>query len=982
MILPFERMPTPTPAQKLAIETATGPVLVIAGPGAGKTFCLIERIGHLVEQKNFRADRILAVTFTNKAAEEIAVRLSDRLGGRAHEITRGTLHSRCADILREFGGAVGAERGFGIADETYARLILRRLGVYRHSHASRLLNLFTRRRLSDAQLSRDDEQLFQEYRRYLERRNLLDFDDLIAKTRSLLREHRSITAQLAGRFDYVLVDEFQDLNPAQYAILKELAGPHRNFFAVGDEEQSIFSWTGADPSILRQFADEFGIKEPIVLDQNRRCSVQIFEAARRLLSTNEPLFAQKDITANRTSEHEVRAYSFSDDRQEAAWIIRDLRRDQQASGADWGSYALLYRTHDLGGSLESALVEAGIPCRMARGRSLRDDPVIRYVAASLRLMRDPTDPLLVEALAEILLPNALVDEIRRAQADGDREFLPTVQEMARRRQRADPDRAKLWRFTYEVQNLEGIYQMQPDLPGIVSELLSRRVGEYTNVLEEHHDVLSDPAQNPRVAELADRLSDCLAGRNDVIVPSQGGMGIAVRGLLWGGGITTASMAENPTARSESPVVVDADPLTVFKALQLLHGRELGSEFRDYVAFDLETTDQDANSCEIVEIGAVRVRDGSVVDEFHSLVRPKRAVSPEATKVHGYTERDLVQAPTFPEIWPRFREFVRSDLLVAHNGIRFDVPVLKRMAQGLPNLDTLVFYDSYPLARDLLRSSHRLPDLAHRFQIDTGRSHHALDDARTLAAVFAELGRLKRAHARKTALVNLLDWLAVGLALEPVSDPTPEWSLLRRESRIYALGRYSDVLDRYEAERSQLGDPSVPPVEELVRRLGGKKLMERLRVEKSAEQRYPETVARLEKIMQVTRGKSLEQSVESFLERLTLTTSEGVDVDPHRVNLLTLHSTKGLEFSTVYIVGVEDYQIPGYYPTVDHRIDEIEEARRLLYVGMTRAEDRLVLTCTRNRSGSASGGHRFLDEAGLETVDGIPERAGRPEVTNP
>jgi DNA helicase-2/ATP-dependent DNA helicase PcrA len=154
---------------------------------------------------------------------------------------------------------------------------------------------------------------------------------------------------------------------------------------------------------------------------------------------------------------------------------------------------------------------------------------------------------------------------------------------------------------------------------------------------------------------------------------------------------------------------------------------------------------------------------------------------------------------------------------------------------------------------------------------------------------------------------------------------------------------------------------------VIERLGGRKLMDRIRAERTPAERYPTAVARLQSLIEVSRADTLEESIQHFLERVALSTSEGVEADPHRVNLLTLHSTKGLEFSRVYIVGVEDYQIPGYYPVVDSRTEEIEEARRLLYVGTTRAKDRLVLTRTTQRRGKDSGASLFLDELELTPV---------------
>ena len=168
-----------------------GPVLVIAGPGAGKTYCLIGRVKHLIAEEGMPPARICAVTFTNKAAEEIAARLKGTLGQRAEDITRGTLHSLCVAVLREHGAAVGVGRGFGIADELYQQQVLRRLGVH-GTRRYRLLSSFGRRRLQDEPLADEDETLFLRYNAILNRRNMLDFDDFIARTTALFRDHPAV----------------------------------------------------------------------------------------------------------------------------------------------------------------------------------------------------------------------------------------------------------------------------------------------------------------------------------------------------------------------------------------------------------------------------------------------------------------------------------------------------------------------------------------------------------------------------------------------------------------------------------------------------------------------------------------------------------------------------------------------------------------------------------------------------------------------
>jgi len=415
-------------------------------------------------------------------------------------------------------------------------------------------------------------------------------------------------------------------------------------------------------------------------------------------------------------------------------------------------------------------------------------------------------------------------------------------------------------------------------------------------------------------------------------------------------------------------------LTLFKALQLLHAEDLETVLERYVTFDFETTDNDVTTCGVVEIGAARVVKGEIVDRFHTLVQPYQPISSRASAIHGYTDGDVRDAPSFAQVWPEFRAFVGDDVLIAHNGQHFDIPVLRRLAAGLAGMDSLAFYDTLPLARSLSRDSAKLEDLALRFGIDAGRAHHALDDAITLARVYRELERRRGIRARKAVLVNLLDYLGLGLALERRTG-SGERDLLFKVAKFYTLGRYSDALEFYQMERERTGLTAAPPVDEVIERLGGHALMTRLRAEPHPAQRYPAAVARLRALIDEPsppdplstkwRGGTLEESIDRLLERVALSTSEGVEVAPHRVNLLTLHSTKGLEFSRVYIVGVEDYQIPGYRESTEKRQAEIEEARRLLYVGMTRARERLVLTRVERRSGMEAGGSTFLEEMGLE-----------------
>ncbi|HKO15930.1 MAG TPA: UvrD-helicase domain-containing protein [Gemmatimonadaceae bacterium] len=961
--------PVPSDGQRAAIEAGAEPTLVLAGPGAGKTFCLIERIRHLIEALGFAPERLCAFTFTNKAAGEIETRLARTLDGRAARVKTGTIHAFCAELLREFGSRIGLEPGFGIADERYQRAVLQRLGQPPRWHGS-LLSRFTAHRFRDEPFRHaNDADVYEKYQHFLTLRRVLDFDTLLLRTAELLAD-RHVVARVRARWDCVLVDEFQDLNPVQYAVIRDLAREHEHIFAVGDDEQSIYSWAGADPRVFVHYVNDFDLTAPIYLRENRRCPREIAALARRLISRNPPIFGDhKALEPGRDTAACVRALRFPTEDAELAWVVDDLVRDRGAAGAGlrWGEYALLYRTHRIGDSAEAALLAAGLPCRLAQGRALSEDPVAGYVIAALDAIACPDD-IHQERFLEVVLPESLLDDARAKASERRRTLLEQLDDSRRTLPRDHGDCKKLNRAFYALANLQALGARHPSLAGLVAELLSHRVGEYRTVLEEHHDDLTDPASHDEVVRLAARLRAAVQERRALRVPRLGGAEIGIKGMLAEIGVRVLlgpAAGENDASdaieREEAPAL--GLPLALFKAAQLMRCGGFTNAFRDFTAVDLETTDKDLHHAEIVEIAAVRVRDGVPVGEYHSLIRPRVPIAPGAARAHGISAAEVAGAPYFEAVWPAFRGFCGSDLLVAHNGYQFDFPILERMSG-----EQLSKYDTLPLARDLHPGSAKLGDLAHHFGIDTGTQHRALDDARTLARVFLALGEAKVARSRKTALVNLLDHLGIALALCDDDGLDREGLLLRRLCRPYALGRYSDCLERYREERELADDNALPTVAQLIERLGGEQAMQRIRAVRSADQRYPVAMARLRRLLGDCTDGSLKEQIGRFLECVALSRSDGVDPERERINLLTLHSTKGLEFSRVYILGVEDAQLPGSSPTRSASTAEIEEARRLLYVGMTRAKDRLVLTCVDARNGHPTGGQRFLNEMEIQ-----PER---------
>ncbi|HEX2722190.1 MAG TPA: ATP-dependent helicase, partial [Gemmatimonadaceae bacterium] len=525
---------TASDSQRLAIEADPGPLLVLAGPGAGKTFCLIERIRFLVEQKQLDPARICAFTFTNKAAGEISQRLGKYLGTAAERIRRGTIHAFCAELLREFGAEVGLSPGFGIADEDYQLLVLRRIGVPERWRENVLKAFTSHRFIRGFQIHERDLPRYAQYSDILARRNLVDFDMLVLKTAELMRID-SVAETVRRRWDCVLVDEFQDLNPVQYRIVHALAKEHRNIFAVGDDDQSIYAWAGADQEVFRNFLSDFNLNEPkCQLAENRRCPREVIELASVLINMNTPLFAHRTRAGTeRSAPFPITALKFPTAQAELEWAIKDLHRDRDAHRHGWENVALLYRKNEMGYAAEAQFLVEGVPCRTANGRAMADDPIVNYVVAALRVIADPADPIQQELFLETVLPRPLFDRVRAKAQEKRRTLLSHLERTIHRLPKDDVDGKKLRKGISALRNLAALAVCQSDIACLVDELLSQRVGQYRTMLEENHEDLSDPADHEEVQIIAARIAEALELGKPVWIPRCGGLEIALKGMLNG-----------------------------------------------------------------------------------------------------------------------------------------------------------------------------------------------------------------------------------------------------------------------------------------------------------------------------------------------------------------------------------------------------------------------------------------------------------------
>ena len=393
------------PAQREAVTTTEGPLLVLAGAGSGKTRVITTRIAYLVSLGVDPAS-ILAVTFTNKAAGEMRERVKQLAGDRAKEITVGTFHAFCARVLREHGAAVGLSRKFAICDASdqlsAVKSAMRELRVHETTmHPSAVLARLSLAKnrmetpesfLAGGSGGRDQlvGSVWQRYREFLGRTRSLDFDDLLLETVRLLSEHDEVRAHYRKRYRYVLVDEYQDTNQPQYEIVKQIGGEHRNVCVVGDDDQSIYGWRGADISKILGFHLDFKGAKIVRLLTNYRSTRPILEAANKVIRRNSSRH-EKALESARGAGEPVRCVRLKDETSEAQFVVEHMRKLLRLEEAKPADFAILCRTQVQFRPFEGELRANGLPYVVVGGMSFFDRKEVRDVVAFLKLVANPRD---------------------------------------------------------------------------------------------------------------------------------------------------------------------------------------------------------------------------------------------------------------------------------------------------------------------------------------------------------------------------------------------------------------------------------------------------------------------------------------------------------------------------------------------------------------------------------------------------------------
>lgn len=405
--------------QARAVETTEGPLLILAGAGSGKTKTLTHRIAHLIASRRATPFNILSVTFTNKAAREMRERVAHLLGenpdNRSFMPYMGTFHSICVRLLRIDGEAIQIPKNFVIFDESDRQAAIKqaskRLMLDEKTYPARSLSAIISNAKNDlvipgeydagnSPVQRAAAQVYPVYQKILKDAGALDFDDLIARTVHLLQTNKAVREKWVNQFRYIMIDEYQDTNAAQYKLIKLLTSDAHNIAVVGDDWQSIYSWRGADFRNILNFEKDYPEVTIVKLEQNYRSTKSILDAAHSVITKNQQR-SDKELWTEAGDGKPVDILQVANERAEAESIIRRVQNSVDAKFRRYQDFAVLYRTNAQSRSVEEAFVRYGIPYRIIGGQRFYDRKEIKDIMAYLRLIYQPEDRVSFERVVNV-----------------------------------------------------------------------------------------------------------------------------------------------------------------------------------------------------------------------------------------------------------------------------------------------------------------------------------------------------------------------------------------------------------------------------------------------------------------------------------------------------------------------------------------------------------------------------------------------------
>ncbi len=1009
--------------QAEAVESNADAVLVLAGPGAGKTRVIVQRIIHLIEQREFEPGRIVAVTFTNRAADEMRRRLLAR--SPDYEPVRvSTLHSFAMDIIkRHHEKSVFTKRPVvfdEVIQDRLIRNILRQMGLSTETFPlRRLKNVvdFAKANLAfplaserfPPEFENELREILIDYQRALLEHNAMDFSDILLTALEILHDPAVRETEQCA-IDYFLIDEFQDINLSEYALILAVNPPSKPIFTVADEDQTIYNWRGSSSRFIRLFREDY---DPEIIDlvHNWRCAKPIIQAAKVLIAHNrtcrEPEIHGWD--PGEETEPQITLFQLNDEKEEQKLILK-LIANARAGGIDLSEVAILARTHFLLNNLHRELVLNNIPSVRISKES--DEIPASDLISYLELTRSLNEWDVETTLRFPRRCLTSLDEIRilrEARTEGENSLWGVLKRSTR-----DPRLGPLSR-----KRIAELLELIGEMPNTIEETgLSRAIYNVLQMIGKRRSPLKsetraeliraqdeiefDPAIN--IDKLRDIFlqaktlsiihapdflgltSACIIaetalsifGTNSELIPysdvlkKPSGKSPIISIGLNSSQLRTLfpdTLISDVTCISPGKIHLPADaddetvpdyrlPLAAYALCYRLTTPKLPDDDIEIVFFDLETTGVNTRRADIVEIAAVRylLHNGRLqkLNSYQTLVKPPKPIPPAATAVHKITNAMVADAPAIEGVIEPFLEFIGDAMLAGHNIEGYDLPILRRFAGRIlrrdipnPTLDSLI------ISRRLLpKVSHTLGDLAAMLDVTLDNAHRALADVIATADVTEILLEKEAGDIGldfSNAAINLL---AAGFIWDETSPDRLTDLLVEAASRSAMSNDAKiegfDALTGHAGERFRDG---LAGIAKLVRSTPV--------VNDEEDDRFEAMRRRVEDEAVLFTERYPVGTLADFLDYYTLLSEEECAPDEEAIRLLSLHSAKGLEFDTVIIIGLEQGNLP-HYLALGHA-DRVEEERRLFYVGLTRASRKVYLTSIRQRDGMHRSASMFLSE---------------------
>ena len=948
-----------------------------------------------------------------------------------------TFHAFCVRLLRDHAEEIGLNKHFAIFDQKTQDDVLREcLHELRHElrlnqRAYSLWKLRTiidtyKVKLEDPTANRDEIRLddgtvinnpsevqdildlLKAYQTKLASHNALDFDDLISRSVEVLEKDPEVRAKYHNDIRFILVDEYQDINAAQYALLKLLARePQHNIMVVADGDQSIYSWRGSTPKYIEQFKEDFN-PTVVELEINYRCSEKILRAAEAVIANN-PRQRKSVLKTHKDAGNMLYEYTRDAPEAEVDLIITLIRKLVEKRFYSYSHIAVLYRTHQLAKVLAGRLYRENIGFHLERIDSFQEEHA-QGILSYLNLTQSQLPHDIEKA---VNFPQQLIDDLTLvrlkwlAQQKGI-----TLIELLRKIDDYPDDVGPLtrWNVRQFFQQIDEFHEEIKGKPILtiankLFNLLSQRRSPYQS--EDMHEIENQP-EIPGLRAAADTLYSAI-DRGDPIhlIASYGidsycaahivsstlerylDLSIDIDLLPPDSSLTAATgesgvkilvgdFGELPrhkgttillgsAASTDANVIqLDKSQLTQSHSIAALKlCQRLLSSFEklnlaDMTIYDIETTSDDPDSAEIIQLAVVSAINDD--EDYDQLVKPPHKIPKSSTQINKIDDEKVAAEPYIEKVLPQFLSFIQNRILIGHNIAEFDKPVLDKdlkrcLGQELSN----PYYDTLATARRLYpRESCSLEALASKFNIEYDIMHDALEDARVTRRVFDELIK-KDLHRREVkSLPELLPLVGIGILAARQNrqdfgmdeETAGEIQAFYQPATRY-VRTHRPELDWLDADLRPTEKESFQAfIDELTRTQIEESQEDKDWGEKRAE--FMNDIVRFER-------HNVDKYLTSFLNYQKLINSaDETGVEADKVTLMTLHAAKGTEFPVVIIMGLEEGAFPrrreGDPPS------KLEEERRLFYVGMTRAQDHLYFTSATSRNGDYERGNSmFLGE---------------------